>query len=484
MTEVDATSQMRSAHAEAVLSAVVLAATQPRKSTRNEWLAKSIPSADELARVARCVEELNTIAAGLDSTWRVFPFGSHVNGLALCGSDLDATLVTPTSQQQDAGGCRAISVLKEQLWPLLRNHSSFKVTELVFTAKVPIIKLRFEDALDVDLSCHNRRPLENTRLIKAYAEMHPSVQELILTVKLWAKAAGVCGAAEGKLSCYTFALMVIYYMQADWLVNLPCLPTTAFELDSEESPSDQQTQWSSPVPLTLLLDRFFMFYSEIFAWGDEVVSVRLGRRVEANSNEFSNLYGRSSRRIHVEDPYDLKRNLHCVLGAQEENDLMAAFAEASGVAHELVSSIKHSAPRLESEQPEVQSSQASQQEPEPEQTRRERHHARRERHRDKPRQRDMHENARLKDAKLQPLEEDDWRWWLTYTGSVSLYAIYAMFSGQLGRLCIACFFLMLVLYTVGRKPKSSSKGRHFDAVREPKGQTLHREKDAGLTKFQ
>jgi len=101
-------------------------------------------------------------------------------------------------------------------------------------AKVPILRLRFEGCLEVDLSCNNRQPLKNTALLACYANMHPAVSRLGRAVKLWAKTAGVCGAADRNLSSYAFTLMVVYFLQVDSQVKLPCLPTDAFDSDNGE----------------------------------------------------------------------------------------------------------------------------------------------------------------------------------------------------------------------------------------------------------
>jgi hypothetical protein len=441
---------MRSAHVEAVLSAVVLAEGKRGENDANEYLAKCAASLAEFSYVQRCIEELSSIAKQADKQWRVLPFGSYVSGLALQGSDLDATCCMPESNQEDAGGSSAVSTLKWILPPLLKQHPSFTVTEQIYSARVPIIKLRFENCLDVDLSCHNMQPLENTGLIQAYVQVHPSVRELILAVKMWAKAADVCGGAHGKLSCYTFALMVIYYLQVDPSVNLPCLPTAAFDLTSERPSGKLHPCWSCKLPLPILLARFFMFYAEIFSWGREVVTVRLGRRVDANDSWFSSLSYRSSRRIHIEDPYDLKRNLHCVLGAQEEYALRLALAEASGVVRDeslaKVSLHQHLATAKKKKQvlfdvtllSRVVEAQPPEAVPSSIMT--------------KPKDTTCHSTML---EKVIAVEEEDFRMWFAFVSSCCLYAFYAVCSGHLFRLAIAVSGLLLILSRLTQQRRMS-----------------------------
>ena len=94
---------------------------------------------------------------------------------------------------------------------------------------MPIIKLRFEQCLEVDVSCQNLRALRNTRLLRAYSMLSPLLHELVIAIKVWAKEAGVCGAADRNLSSYAYTLVAIYFMQVIPDVGFPCLSTEAFE---------------------------------------------------------------------------------------------------------------------------------------------------------------------------------------------------------------------------------------------------------------
>ncbi|CAE8678429.1 unnamed protein product, partial [Polarella glacialis] len=105
-------------------------------------------------------------------------------------------------------------------------------------------------------------------------------------------------------------------------ISLPCLPTTAFEESARGS-------WSCEMPLPIVIGRFFVFFARLFKWGQEVVSVRLGRRLDAaDANHFRALNYRLVQRIHLEDPLETARNLHCVLGKANESRLRAAFDAA------------------------------------------------------------------------------------------------------------------------------------------------------------
>jgi len=295
-------------------------------------LAACALSDDDRARIDRCVHELSGAVQQLGSDWSLRLFGSAANGFGTAASDVDATClqaVPPDGEKQEPQD--AVTLLQQRLGPLLRQHPHFEVTQEVMHAKVPILKLRYEGSLDIDLSCQNAQALQNTRLLRAYAEFDPRVRDLGIVVKLWAKAARVCGASEGNLSSYAFMLMVIYFMQIHPDVHLPVL-TAAFAEggngDADEQLLAARASWMCSLSLTQLFICFLWFYNFEFVWGSEVVSPRLGQRYLSREPVFSSLRGRRASRIHVEDPYETERNLHCVLGEAEEVQLREAFREA------------------------------------------------------------------------------------------------------------------------------------------------------------
>lgn len=309
------------------------------------------PGDEEKQCIEECTKELQAVCEAASpaleqGSWKIAMFGSAANGFGVRDSDIDVTClrtIPEKTQQEDEGSGEAAEgkdereeheepekVLRRWL-PLLAEHPRFAVTEEVLFAKVPILKIQFDKRFDIDLSCQNSVALQNTRLLKAYADMHPRVRELGIAVKLWAKAAQVCGASRRHLSSYTFTLLTIYFMQVSPDVQMPYLPTSCFEPggEGEEDPRVQAARSSFTCQLSTaeLLVNFFLFYNLYFAWGYEVVSTRLGSRHQAQEQMFESLRGKFVRRLHIEDPYVLDRNLHCVLGEDEEVQLRCAFAE-------------------------------------------------------------------------------------------------------------------------------------------------------------
>lgn len=301
-----------------------------------------LPTAASNAQVDRCLSVLREMMAWLweqhrvGPEWEVEAFGSIANGLGTMSSDLDVTCffrdhrtaaVTPGQAKHDLANC---------ILPMLKAHPDFKVVEEILGARVPILKLRFEASLDVDLSCHNPKPLKNTRLLKAYSRLDSRIQALGLAVKLWAKGSGICDASRSNLSSYAFTLLMVYFLQVFPDIKLPRLPVDAFEEDGKQEEDERvvaaMAGWKCSLTLSELLARFFAFYSDMevdgFFWGSEVASIRCGCRQSVQDMVFEELRGRHSWRIHIEDPYQVERNLHVVLGDLEEAQLRAAFGEA------------------------------------------------------------------------------------------------------------------------------------------------------------
>lgn len=284
------------------------------------------PQWDRITVVSDCLHALQALAVKHELPWRVVPFGSQVSGLALNDSDLDITCLPLCGAYQDshAESCSNLRTFSETL----RTSPDFEIVDLVFGAKVPILRTRYRRVVDIDVSIGNFKAVQNTQLLTEYACTDSKIRGLCHAIKLWAKACEVCGAVQGNLSLYSFSLMAIYYLQVDPQVQLPSLQHLGFKPGPTEAHSPPVVEFSSELSLSSLVVRFFHFYSDIFAWGSEVVSVRLGYRENTNSATFAKLTRRTSGRFQIEDPCEVSRNLTCVLAAGEEFRLRSAMQEA------------------------------------------------------------------------------------------------------------------------------------------------------------
>jgi len=284
-----------------------------------------LPTKMSKRRLERCLKELRFVLKQLGGNWALHQFGSAASGFNTVTSDLDVTCCLRSDLSPDLKA-EAASVLSQRLAPIFRQHSAFEITEEILGARVPILKLCFENELEVDLSCHNLTPLVNTRLLREYCNLDQRIYHLGLAVKLWAKAVGVCGATPGNLSSYAFTLMMLYFLQVHPDVQLPVFPVEAFKKPHKLlAVASTRPSWRCTLLLVDLLKSFFRFYAEEFKWGTEVVSVRVGKRQMASEPMFAALRARQAQRIHIEDPVQLERNLH---GYVEESHLRKLFCHA------------------------------------------------------------------------------------------------------------------------------------------------------------
>eukprot|EP00929_Paragymnodinium_shiwhaense_P039285 TRINITY_DN20661_c0_g1_i1.p1 TRINITY_DN20661_c0_g1~~TRINITY_DN20661_c0_g1_i1.p1 ORF type:complete len:617 (+),score=140.47 TRINITY_DN20661_c0_g1_i1:87-1937(+) len=298
-----------------------------------ERIRQSEPTAQSQACMERCMRDLHGLAGRLGPNWQVKAFGSAANGFVTRASDLDVTCCQAGAKLGDDSQRQAAATLGDWILPTLQAlYPSFRLQEEILAARVPILKLRFEDKLDVDLSCHNVKPLKNTRLLKAYSTIDKRILNLGLAIKLWAKATDVCGSSGRNLSSYAFNLLVIYFMHVHPDVQLPLLRADVFDGSqdalAEGTVQAAQASWHCRLSLPELLVRFFRFYASEFDWGREVASVRYGKRLNNKDATFAQLRGVWTARLHIEDPYEIYRNHHCTLGETEEQRLRDAFAAA------------------------------------------------------------------------------------------------------------------------------------------------------------
>ena len=109
-------------------------------------------------------------ANGLTSKIYVEVYGSTASGFGE-NADVDATVMV-AGREAVHQKVQVLQVLAEALPHLL---PSINVSEKVFAARVPILKLR-GSGIDFDLSVNNTMPLFNTKLLKGYADIHPEIR--------------------------------------------------------------------------------------------------------------------------------------------------------------------------------------------------------------------------------------------------------------------------------------------------------------------
>jgi len=294
--------------------------------------------------VAQIIAKLQKLIRTSVQDALVHAFGSAVNGFGSATSDVD--LVLQASPESLKTGLELGKVSKRDLparalgkLHKLLQRGGFHVQERVLGARVPILKLKCGD-IECDLSCNNLLPVFNSRLLRAYADIDSRANALVQEIKAWAKGEGIHGAQQGHLSSYAWTLMVIFYMQVRGA--LPCLQRSSSErpcwyLDGTKSRNVAMDVDSTDRDLrevAVSFRDFAKFFCNEFNWGESVVSVRRGELDSIDIEQYTNLktifrdgidITEAAEMIHIEDPFDIERNLNCVLATGSNGQLWEAL---------------------------------------------------------------------------------------------------------------------------------------------------------------
>jgi len=319
-----------------------------------------------------------------------YPFGSTVNGFGTVSSDLDVLIgveehdlyyymsyvswyhreqkwarkratrrvgVADWPRVTTVRGRKAKSLAIEQLEHCLPDHG-FRVMQALPSARKPLLTCAdTETALtEIDVSINNRLPLHNSKLLKAYSELDHRVRPLVLMVKAWSKARGVCGAGQSNLSSYSWTIMSIYFMQlAGMLPSLQKMVTDIFmikdndywgdwrEFDVMFMPAQEYkdkygkqgvAEETQELTVAELFYGFVYFFDQVYEWGKEKVSMRAPDRQEVNIyfRRFGSYEHHIDPLIHVEDPIEW-RDLNVVL---QRPDRLVALKEEFHRARQLL----------------------------------------------------------------------------------------------------------------------------------------------------
>mmetsp|Transcript_42704 Transcript_42704/g.91001 ORF Transcript_42704/g.91001 Transcript_42704/m.91001 type:complete len:546 (-) Transcript_42704:129-1766(-) len=211
------------------------------------------------------------------------------------------------------------------------RRSAFRGQEPKVTLLAPSALGVHSEAVPVDFSVNSTTPLYNAALLTECGQIEPRAKALILLVKRWAKDRGVCHAAKGHLSPYTWSLLTIYFLQVSDIEEGPLLPplegfARSSGLAGKPGASaaavqaSSKTKWKSQaaegVPRKTVADLFteFVRFYKDFDWRSEAVCVRLGKRgppdlalplhIVLHEDGKTTEVGPS-----IEDPFEPKRNL-------------------------------------------------------------------------------------------------------------------------------------------------------------------------------
>uniref|UniRef100_A0A8C2TNQ4 Terminal uridylyl transferase 4 n=1 Tax=Coturnix japonica TaxID=93934 RepID=A0A8C2TNQ4_COTJA len=171
-----------------------------------------------------------------------------------------------------------------------------------FHAKVPVVFCKdIKSGLTCKVSARNDVACLTTDLLAALGKLEPVLIPLVLAFRYWAKLCHIDCQAEGGIPSYSFALMVIFFLQQR---KPPILPSYLgnWSLLAFKTPHQ--------VSLGQLWLELLKFYTLEFALEEYVISIRVQELLTRENKNWP------KRRIAIEDPFALKRNVARSLNSQ------------------------------------------------------------------------------------------------------------------------------------------------------------------------
>ncbi|RXN00683.1 Terminal uridylyltransferase 4 [Acipenser ruthenus] len=254
---------------------------------------------------------------------------------------------------------------------ILKNSPSYSDVESDFHAKVPVVFCRaVKSGLLCKVSAGNDVACLTTYLLAALAKLEPRLTPLVLAFRYWARLCHIDCQAEGGIPSYSFALMVIFFLQqrkepilphylGKWIEGFDAKQIDEYQLKDIENerfvlwehkpassgegkstggakteqrkPSGKKPESSDTsarqtktkqgrtrlilqTPRQLSLGQLWLellrFYTLEFSLEENVISIRLKEPLSRESKNWP------KRRLAIEDPYALKRNVARSLNSQ------------------------------------------------------------------------------------------------------------------------------------------------------------------------
>ncbi|RMX54461.1 hypothetical protein pdam_00013175 [Pocillopora damicornis] len=155
----------------------------------------------------------------------VFLYGSSSTGFGLKDSDVNLDLVIPDELNVPHV---LLSILE-----LLQKDDKYCDVKSEFDAKVPRILFKhLSSGLLCELSPGNITAFKTSCLLKKYCDADPRVNKLVVGLRYWARICSIDCQSEGGLPGYSFALMVIQFLQ---VAKPPVLPRWAIDKDNPKA---------------------------------------------------------------------------------------------------------------------------------------------------------------------------------------------------------------------------------------------------------
>ncbi|NWU99289.1 TUT7 uridylyltransferase, partial [Upupa epops] len=267
-------------------------------------------------------------------------YGSSYSKFGFKTSDINIDVQFPDSMTQPD----VLLIVQESL----QNSDYFTEVDADFHARIPVVGCREKQSgLICKVSAGNENACLTTNHLATLGKLEPTIVPLVIAFRYWAKLCCVDHPEEGGLPPYVFALMVIFFLQqrkepflpvylGSWIEGFSLNKLSNFQLREvknaaviwEYNPTDdsdlpQETYprrgeiplvfdsgQRCPAPVGQLWVELLRFYALEFNMADLVISIRLKETVSRESKDWP------KKRIAVEDPYSVKRNVARTLSSQ------------------------------------------------------------------------------------------------------------------------------------------------------------------------
>uniref|UniRef100_A0A8C0QP67 RNA uridylyltransferase n=2 Tax=Canis lupus familiaris TaxID=9615 RepID=A0A8C0QP67_CANLF len=258
-------------------------------------LAKEHGITDDDLRVRQeIVEEMSKVITTFLPECSLRLYGSSLTKFALKNSDVNIDIKFPPRMNHPDLLIQVLGILKKSVL--------YIDVESDFHAKVPVVVCKDrKSGLLCRVSAGNDMACLTTDLLAALGKMEPVFTPLVLAFRYWAKLCYIDSQTDGGIPSYCFALMVLFFLQQRKPPLLPCLL-------GSWSPLTLGTP--NQVSLGQLWLELLKFYTLDFALEEYVICVRIQDILTRENKNWP------KRRIAIEDPFSVKRNVARSLNSQ------------------------------------------------------------------------------------------------------------------------------------------------------------------------
>ncbi|XP_072006955.1 terminal uridylyltransferase 7 isoform X2 [Engystomops pustulosus] len=266
-------------------------------------------------------------------------YGSSCSRMGFRTSDLNIDIQFPETMNQPD----VLLLVQESL----RQSDLFTDFDADFHARVPVVVCREKNSgLICKVSAGNENACLTTNLLAALGRKESRLVPLVVAFRYWAKLCGIDKPEEGGLPPYVVALLVVSFLQqrkepvlpvylGSWIQDFSISKLAQFSL---KEPNNEYVSWEyrsvieienneqaiskGKVPLFFDTDKqcaasvgqlwveLLRFYALEFNMADLVVNVRVKEKLYRELKDWP------KKRIAIEDPYSVKRNVARSMNSQ------------------------------------------------------------------------------------------------------------------------------------------------------------------------